>query len=81
MVRSTVEETLNSMLDAEADRLCDADRYEHTEARADTRAGHYEQTLQTQAGEDKLRVPKSVRNLPFETAIIEVTMSLKKILT
>lgn len=28
MVRSTVEETLNSMLDAEADRLCNAERYE-----------------------------------------------------
>jgi putative transposase len=70
MVRSTVEETLNAMLDAEADRLCNAERYEHTEARADTRAGHYERTLQTQAGEVKLRVPK-LRKLPFETAIIE----------
>jgi putative transposase len=70
MVRSTVEETLNAMLDAEADRLCNAERYEHTEARKDTRAGHYERTLQTQAGEVKLRVPK-LRKLPFETAIIE----------
>jgi transposase-like protein len=33
VVRSTVEETLNAMLDAEADRLCDAERYERTEAR------------------------------------------------
>jgi putative transposase len=52
MVRSTVEETLNAMLDAEADRLCNAERYEHTEARKDTRAGHYERTLQTQAGDN-----------------------------
>jgi hypothetical protein len=28
MVRSTVEETLNAMLDAEADHLCNAQRYE-----------------------------------------------------
>jgi hypothetical protein len=34
-----VEETLNAMLDAEADRLCRAERYQRTEARQDTRAG------------------------------------------
>lgn len=33
VVRSTVEETLNALLDAEADRLCQTDRYERTEAR------------------------------------------------
>jgi putative transposase len=37
VVCSTVEETLNAMLDAEADRLCRAERYERTEARKDTR--------------------------------------------
>jgi transposase-like protein len=70
VVRSTVEETLNAMLDAEADRLCRAERYERTEARKDTRAGSYERHLQTKAGEVTLRVPK-LRTLPFETAIIE----------
>ena len=39
MVRGTVEETLNAMLDAEADQLCGAGRYERSEARQDTRAG------------------------------------------
>ena len=39
VVRSTVEESLNAMLDAEADRLCRAEQYERTEARPDTRAG------------------------------------------
>jgi putative transposase len=39
VVRSTVEETLNALLDAEADRLCQAERYERSEARKDTRAG------------------------------------------
>ena len=28
VVRGTVEETLNALLDAEADRLCNAQRYE-----------------------------------------------------
>ena len=47
MVRGTVEETLNKLLDAEADQLCNAARYERTESRRDTRAGHYKRKLQT----------------------------------
>ena len=39
MVRSTVEETLNAMLDTEADHLCNAQRYERTEDWTDRRAG------------------------------------------
>ena len=46
----TVEETLNALLDAEADQLCGAGRYERSQARRqDTRAGSYERTLQTSA--------------------------------
>jgi len=70
VVRRTVEETLNALLDAEADHLCGARRYERTAARRDTRAGSYTRQLQTKAGEVELRVPKR-RRLPFETAIIE----------
>src|SRR6516225_4168273 len=70
VVRGTVEETLNALLDAEADRLCNAQRYERSAARRDTRAGHYERGLQTEAGEVRLRVPK-LRQQTFETAIIE----------
>src|SRR5438128_2566700 len=70
VVRGTVEETLNALLDVEADRLCNAQRYERSEARRDTRAGHYERGLQTKAGEVRLRVPK-LRQQTFETAIIE----------
>lgn len=70
MVRRTVEETLNTMLDAEADQLCNAQRYEHTEARTDQRAGHYKRTLHTKAGEVALKIPK-LRQAKFETAIIE----------
>lgn len=70
IVRGTVEETLNSLLDAEADRLCGAGRYERSDGRRDTRAGSYERKLHTKAGEVKLRVPK-LRQQTFETAIIE----------
>ncbi len=70
LVRGSVEDTLNTLLDAEADRLCNATRYERTEARQDTRAGSYERKLQTRAGEVKLKMPK-LRRQVFETAIIE----------
>jgi putative transposase len=70
VVRSTMEETLNALLDAEAERLCRAERCERSEARKDTRAGSYQLQLQTKAGEVTLKVPK-LRTLPFETAIIE----------
>lgn len=70
LVRGSVEETLNALLDAEADQLCNAGRYERTAARRDTRAGTYERKLQTQAGEVQLKVPK-LRQKTFETAIIE----------
>lgn len=70
LVRGSVEETLNGLLDAEADKLCNARRYERTEARRDTRAGSYTRKLQTKAGEVTLKVPK-LRETLFETAIIE----------
>ena len=70
MVRGTVEETLNAMLDAEADQLLRAKKYERTQERRDTRAGHYQRSLETKAGKVTLNVPK-LRTLPFETAIIE----------
>ena len=70
VVRSTVEETLNALLDAEADHLCGARKYERSEGRKDTRAGSYTRQLHTKAGEVSLQVPK-LRSLPFETAIIE----------
>ena len=70
VVRSSVEETLNGLLDAEADQICRAQRYERSPERVDGRAGHYERKLETKAGEVTLRVPK-LRRLPFETAIVE----------
>lgn len=70
MVRKSVEETLNTMLDEEADRITQAHRYERSETRTDTRAGHYHRKIVTKAGKVDLRIPK-LRKLTFETAIIE----------
>ena len=70
LVRGSVEETLNGLLEAEAERLCQAGRYERTPERVDTRAGKYPRKLQTQAGAVTLEMPK-LRRLPFETQIIE----------
>ena len=70
VVRSSVEETLNGLLEAEADELCGAKRYERSVERLDTRAGHYERKLLTKAGEVALKVPR-LRSLPLETQIIE----------
>jgi transposase-like protein len=70
LVRQSVQEVLNSLLDAEADQLTNARKYERTEQRQDARAGHYSRKLLTGAGEVTLEVPK-LRTLTFETAIIE----------
>src|SRR5438067_1887714 len=70
VVRSSVEETLNALLQAEAEQICKAGRYERSPERIDTRAGHYERKLETKAGAVVLKMPK-LRSLPFETAIIE----------
>ncbi len=69
-VRQTVEETLNALLDEEAAAICKAQKYEHTEKRVGTRAGHYDRKLLTRTGEVNLKVPK-LKKVTFETAIIE----------
>jgi len=58
VVRSSVEETLNGLLEAEADELCGAKRYERSPERLDTRSGHYDRKLATKAGEVVLKIPR-----------------------
>ena len=58
LVKNSVEETLNALLDAEADKLVQAERYARDEARKGYRAGHYDRSFTTQAGEVNLKVPK-----------------------
>ncbi len=70
IVLQTVQETLNQLLDKEADELCNAKRYERSEHRKGGRAGHYERKLETTSGKVTLKIPK-LRNMTFETQIIE----------
>jgi putative transposase len=70
LVRKSVEETLNELLDQEAAELINAGRYERTEDRQGYRSGHYERKLTTTSGEVKLKIPK-LKGVAFETAIIE----------
>ena len=50
VVRGTVEETLNALLNAEADEVCKAQRYERSPDRVDTRAGSYKRKPHAKAG-------------------------------
>jgi len=70
LVRHSVEETLNGLLDQEALELTNAGRYERTEERQGYRSGHYGRNLTTTSGDVKLKVPK-LKGVTFETAIIE----------
>ena len=58
LVRKTVEDTLNGLLEAEADDLVGAERYERTAGREAYRAGHYDRGLTTSSGEMTIRMPK-----------------------
>lgn len=70
LVRNSVEETLNGLLEQEAQALTNAGKYERTEGRQGYRAGHYERDYLTSSGEVKLKMPK-LKGVAFETAIIE----------
>ena len=67
---SSVEETLNELLEAEAEKLTQAARYERNEARQGYRSGHYDRNLTTTSGDVTLHVPR-LKGVSFETAIIE----------
>ena len=57
LVRGSVEETLNELLDAEAEKLTQAARYERNEQRQGYRSGHYHRSLTTTSGDVTLKVP------------------------
>lgn len=70
LVRNSVEETLNALLDHEADELVSAEKYERSGDRKGYRSGHYDRNFTTTSGDVKLHVPK-LKGVQFETAIIE----------
>ena len=56
LVRGSVEETLNELLEAEAEKLTQTARYERSEARQGYRSGHYDRNLTTTSGDVTLHV-------------------------
>lgn len=70
LVRGTVEEVLDGLLDEEAGDLVGAERYERTADREAYRAGHYERKLATTSGEVAIRMPE-LKGMRFTTAIVE----------
>ena len=73
LVRGSVEETLNEMLEAEAEKLTQAARYERNEQRQGYRSGHYSRNLTTTSGDVTLKVPK-LKGISFETALCKVSV-------
>ena len=70
LVRNSVEETLNALLDHEVDELVNAEKYERSGERKGYRSGHYDRNFTTTSGDVTLHVPK-LKGIQFETAIIE----------
>ena len=70
LVRGSVEETLNELLEKEAEALTQAARNERNEARRGYRSGHYDRNLTTTSGDVMLHMPR-LKGIPFETAINE----------
>jgi transposase-like protein len=70
LVRNSVEETLNKLLEQEASELLKAGKHERTAEREGYRSGHYERNLSTTSGDVRLKVPR-LKGMTFETAVIE----------
>ena len=70
LVTQKVTEILNAMLDAEADEIAGASRYERSGGRKAYRADHYERRITAKAGTLELKVPK-LKGALFESAVVE----------
>lgn len=70
LVRKTVQDTINALLEQEAEEMVGAERYERTAGREAYRSGHYRRKLTTTSGQIELDVPK-LRGATFQTAVIE----------
>lgn len=69
IVRNSVEETLNALLDHEAEELVNTEKYERSVDRKGYRSGHYSRNFQTTAGEIKLKIPK-LKGVPFKLPLL-----------
>ena len=67
LVRGSVEETLNELLEKEVKSLTQAARYERSEARQGYHSGHDDRSLATTSGDITLHMPR-LKGAFFETA-------------
>ena len=74
LVRGSVEETLNELLEQEAEQLTQTAHYERNEARGSCFSGHHDRNLTTTYGNVTLHVPR-LKGVSFETAIIEMYLA------
>ena len=68
--RNLLQESLNSILQAESTAQLGAEPYERSASRSDSRNGSRERTLNTRIGSITLAVPRH-RNIPFHTLIFD----------
>lgn len=65
-----MEETLNELMEKEAEALMQATRYERSEGRQGYHSGHYDRNLTTTSDDVTLHMSR-LKGVSFETAIIE----------
>ena len=65
-----LQESLNSILQAESTAQLGAEKYERSDSRCDSRNGSRERTLNTRVGTITLTVPRH-RNVPFKTLVFD----------
>lgn len=70
LVRGSVEETLNELLEQETEKFMQAARYVRNETRHGYRSGYYDQNRTTTPSDVSLNVPH-LKGVSFKTAIIE----------
>ena len=68
--KKLLQDSLNSILQAESTEQLKADKYERSQERTDSRNGSRERILKTRIGKLELVVPRH-RNVPFKTLIFD----------
>ena len=79
LVRGSVEETLNELLESEAEKLTQAARYERNETRKGYRSGHYDRNLTTTSGNVTLHMPRLKVSL-LKQLLLSVTAVVRAVL-
>ncbi len=79
LVKQSVEDTFNTLLDQEAVELTNAAKYERSSQRNGCRSGHYSRNLQTTAGTISLKVPK-LKGIPLKRLLLSVIAAAKAVL-